>query len=122
EEGSNWEALMTAAKQELGNLVVIVDRNHLQQGATTEETTGLASVSDKLAAFGCEVRHVDGHDYLQLLAALGGDSTDRRQPLAVVAHTVKGHPVSFMSNNVSWHHRVPSSDEVRIALAELEGR
>jgi transketolase len=42
------------------------------------------------------------------------------RPTAVIAHTMKGHPISFMSDNVAWHHKVPSPDELTQALAELE--
>src|SRR5438270_6628417 len=60
QEGSNWEALMAASQYGLDNLVAVVDRNRLQQGARTEDTNGLDPLDEKLAAFGCEVRIVDG--------------------------------------------------------------
>ena len=67
QEGSNWEALMAAAQFKLDNLIVVADRNHLQQGATTEDTNDLAPLDDKARAFGWEVAHVDAHDYGALL-------------------------------------------------------
>lgn len=118
EEGSNWEALMTAAHYGLENLTVVVDRNHLQQGATTEETTALAPLEEKLAAFGCDVRLADGHDYAALLDVFARPPAGR--PCCVVANTTKGYPVSFMSGNVAWHHRVPDDNELAAILNELE--
>ena len=67
QEGSNWEALMAAGHARLDNLTVVVDRNRLQQGDRTESTNALDPLADKLAAFGLEVREVDGHDYAALL-------------------------------------------------------
>jgi transketolase len=117
QEGSNWEALMAASQHRLHNLVAVVDRNRLQQGARTEETNALDPLDERLAAFGCEVRTVDGHDHLQLVSAFAPSTTGR--PVAVIANTIKGKGVSFMEDRVEWHHKVPDADQVRTALAEL---
>ncbi len=117
QEGSNWEALMAASHHRLDNLVAIVDRNRLQQGARTEDTNGLDPLDEKLAAFGCEVRIVDGHDHLALLEALR--PAEQGRPVAVIANTIKGKGVSFIEDRVEWHHKVPSADQVRQALEEL---
>jgi transketolase len=120
QEGSNWEALMTAGNHRLEHLCVIVDRNRLQQGARVEETNDLEPLADKLAAFGLEVVEVDGHDHGALADVFASVPAASGRPTAVIAHTHKGHPISFMSDNVAWHHKVPSEDQVAQALAELE--
>ena len=117
QEGSNWEALMAAGHAHLDNLFVVVDRNRLQQGDRTESTNALDPLADKLAAFGLEVREVDGHDYAALLDAFGPSTSGR--PVGVIAHTIKGRGVSFMEDRVEWHHKVPSDEQVTQALAEL---
>jgi transketolase len=117
QEGSNWEALMAASQHRLDNLVAVIDRNRLQQGAPTEETNALDPLDARLAAFGCEVRVVDGHDHLQLISAFAPSTTGR--PVAVIANTTKGKGVSFMEDRVEWHHKVPDPEQVRAALAEL---
>jgi len=117
QEGSNWEAAMTAAHYDLDRLTAIVDRNRLQQGAGTEDTKQLEPLADKWTAFGFETRTVDGHDHAQLLDALEPSRTGR--PVAVIANTIKGKGVSFMEDRVEWHHKVPSADQVRTALQEL---
>lgn len=119
QEGTNWEALMTASQYQLDNLVIIVDRNRLQQGATVEETNDLEPLPAKAESFGCAVVEVDGHDHGALLDVLSGPPEQRGRPTFVIAHTHKGHPISYMSDNVSWHHRVPKTDEFELALAEL---
>jgi transketolase len=117
QEGSNWEAAMTAAHYDLADLTAIVDRNRLQQGARTEETKRLEPLGDKWSSFGFEVRVIDGHDYDELLRALEPSTSGR--PVAVIANTIKGKGVSFMEDRVEWHHKVPSPDQVQTALQEL---
>jgi transketolase len=117
QEGSNWEALMTAAHYRLDNLVLIVDRNRLQQGARTEDTNGLEPLEARLRAFGCEVRRVDGHDFDALIEAFG--PATENGPVAVIADTVKGKGVSFMEDRVEWHHKVPTPDQAEQAMKEL---
>ena len=120
QEGSNWEALMTAAHQKLDHLVALVDRNHLQQGASVEDTNDLDPLEDKLTAFGWNVVEVDGHDHLALADAFESAPTVVGKPTFIIAHTHKGHPISYMSGNVAWHHKVPSEQQLETALAELD--
>ena len=117
QEGSNWEAAMTAPHHELTALTAIVDRNRLQQGARTEDTKRLEPLGDKWRSFGWEVRDVDGHDYAALLEAFAPSTTG--SPVAVIASTTKGKGVSFIEDRVEWHHKVPTAEQVELALAEL---
>jgi transketolase len=119
QEGSNWEAMMAASQYQLDRLTVIVDRNRLQQGATTKETNDLDPLPDKAAAFGFAVVEVNGHDHGELLDVLSSVPFRPGKPTFVIAHTHKGHPISFMSNNVVWHHKVPSADQLTLLLDEL---
>lgn len=117
QEGSNWEAAMYAAQRRLGHLTVVVDRNRLQQGASTADTNELEPLADKWQAFGWETHVVDGHAHADLLAVLSRVPGER--PRAVIANTVKGKGVSFMEHGVEWHHKVPSAAQVEAALKEL---
>jgi transketolase len=117
QEGSNWEAAMTAAHYELSTITAIVDRNRLQQGARTEETKRLEPFADKWRSFGWEVRDIDGHDYTALLDAFAPSATGK--PVAVIANTIKGKGVSFIEDRVEWHHKVPNAEQVQAALEEL---
>lgn len=119
QEGSNWEAAMSAGHRKLNRLTVIVDRNRLQQGARTEETCGLDPLDDKWRAFGFEVKMIDGHDPAALLATLGADPDGRDKPLCVIANTIKGKGVSFMEDDVHWHHGVPNAAQFDQAMKEL---
>lgn len=119
QEGSNWEALMAGGHRGLDRLCVIVDRNGLQQGAPTEETSRLEPLADKARAFGWAVAEVDGHDHGALLDLFESLPVEAGKPTFVVAHTHKGNPVSFMRDRVEWHHKVPSAEQVQAALEEL---
>ncbi len=120
QEGSNWEAGMLAGHRKLSNLTLIVDRNRLQQGAAVDETNSLEPLADKWRAFGWRVVEADGHDYKQLLDILTAPTTADDRPLCVIAHTVKGRGVSFMENEVHWHHGVLNKDHFETAMAELQ--
>lgn len=119
QEGSNWEAAMTAGNRKVKNLTLIVDRNRLQQGARTEDTNGLDPLDEKYRAFGWDVVEIDGHDYGQLLDTLGAPVGNRAKPLCVIANTVKGKGVSFMEDQAKWHHGVPNAEQFAQAMKEL---
>src|SRR5919108_382035 len=115
QEGSNWEAIMAAGHRGLDNLVAIVDRNGLQQGARTEDTNGLDPLDAKFAAFGWAVREIDGNDVDALLAAFAGVPFAPGRPSCIIARTVKGRGVSFIEDRVEWHHKVPTAEQVELA-------
>ena len=117
QEGSNWEAIMSAGHHGVGNLTAIVDRNRFQQGAGTEATNRLEPLAEKFRAFGWEAIDVDGHDVGALREILAARGTDR--PRVLIARTFKGRGVSFMEDRVEWHHKVPSPAQVDVALKEL---
>lgn len=120
QEGSVWEAAMSAGHFGLDNLVVIVDRNGLQQGDFTERTMRLEPLADKWRAFGWAVRDVEGHDHAALQAAFAAVPFEWGKPSCIIAHTHKAQGISFATDRVEWHHRVPSPGEYERALGELE--
>ncbi len=119
QEGSNWEAAMAAGHRKLSNLTAIVDRNRLQQGAATEDTNALEPLADKWRSFGWDTVEIDGHDYDALYTAIAAGGRER--PRCIIANTHKGHGVSFMTDGVQWHHKVPSPAQIEAALVEIGG-
>jgi len=119
QEGSNWEAAMSASHFRLDNLAVIVDRNGLQQGDETERTVGLEPLADRWRAFGWAVREVDGHNVDVLIRTFRELPFEAGRPSCIIAHTHKGRGVSFMEDRVEWHHRIPTAEELAAALTEL---
>jgi transketolase len=120
EEGSNWEASMSAAHYELDNLVVIVDYNKLQITGPIREVTGVENVKQKFDAFGYAVREVDGNNIADLVTVLDQVPFQTGKPNLILAHTTKGKGISFIENQVGWHHHVPTDAEFVIAMNELD--
>ncbi|MDW7657416.1 MAG: transketolase [Bacillota bacterium] len=119
-EGQNWEAMMSMAKWQLDNLVLIVDRNHVQLDGTEAQVMPLFDLQAKLAAFGLSVTCCDGHDTQQLLDAFKAVA-GQACPAAIIAETVKGKGVSFMEGKSEWHGKTIDSDDYRKAVNEIRG-
>jgi len=119
QEGSNWEAAMTAQHYSLDNLVVIVDRNRIQQGDFTDNIIRMDPLADKWEAFGFAVREIDGHNHEELMRAFESVPLTPGQPTCFVACTVKGKGVSFAENKPAWHHGVPTREQLELAAKEL---
>jgi transketolase len=117
-EGSNWEAAMAGAHYDLDNLVAIVDHNTLQITGRTRDVCSNEPLDEKWAAFGWDVRTIDGHNIPAITDALTRPSHGK--PVAVIANTVKGKGISFMEDVAKWHHGVPSDKEYTDAIAELD--
>ncbi|MDI9418624.1 MAG: transketolase [Firmicutes bacterium] len=120
-EGSVWEAAMAGSHYKLDNLIGIVDRNRLQIGGSTEDVMALEDLKAKWQAFGWEALEVDGHDFNSLVE-LAKLPIVPGKPHMIIANTIKGKGISFMENEVGWHHRVPNEEEYAQALQELELR
>lgn len=118
-EGSNWEAAMLASHYGLDNLTAIVDYNTLQITGRTRDVCDNSPIDAKFAAFGWNVKVIDGHDFGQLTETLTA-TPHEGMPTAVIANTVKGKGVSFMEDVGKWHHGVPSDEEYRQAIEEID--
>ncbi len=120
QEGSVWEAALSAAHYRLGNLTVILDWNKLQAMGNTEDILGLEPLAEKWRAFGWMTEKVDGHRIGDLAEALKRDREESRdKPKILVADTVKGKGVSFMEQVPIWHYRMPNAEEMEIVKSEL---
>jgi transketolase len=104
-EGSNWEALMAAAKHKLSNLTVMVDYNKLQSYGRTSDVLDLEPLVDKFESFGFVTCEVDGHDVSALEDVLSRLPFDKNAPSAIICHTVKGKGFPFAEGNPEWHHK-----------------
>ena len=121
DEGQIWEAVETAAKYELDNLVIFLDRNRLQNDGTCAEVMPNGDLVAKFAAFGCQTWEIDGHNMGEILDALEAVRTDQSgKPKCIVAHTVKGKGVSFMENVVQWHGMAPNDEQYAQAMKDIE--
>jgi transketolase len=121
-EGSIYEAAMAAAHYGLDSLVGIIDRNRLQISGPTEEVLSVEPIRARWEALGWEVFEADGNDVEALVRVFGRMRVLNGKPKLLIAHTIKGKGVSFMENAVRWHHGVPSEEECRQALREIDAR
>ena len=116
-EGSIWEAVLTAGHYKLDNLTVIVDRNYMAVDGNTEDWMAQMDMELKFKSFGWESKTVNGHSVEQLIDSLQYRPIDK--PYALIAETVKGKGVSFMENNKLWHQAVLSVEQYNTAYAEI---
>jgi len=114
-EGSVWEAAMSAAHFKLSNLTLIVDKNGIQYDGITDDVLDMGDLAAKWESFGWTALTIDGHDLNALLDAL---ETPHEKPLAIVARTVKGKGVSFMEHDRAWHHCRLTQAKFEEAMAE----
>lgn len=116
-EGSVWEAAIFASARQLDNLVVIVDFNRWSAMARTD--TLLEPLAVKWTAFGWLAMEVDGHNLREIVEALASVPAMPGRPTAIIARTVKGKGVSFMEDDLEWHYRPPSAEDLARALEEI---
>lgn len=120
EEGQVWEAAMTASKNKLDNLCVIVDHNGLQIDGTVEEVAGLIEIKEKFESFGFYTIEIDGHDIEEIIQAFQAARSEKGRPTAIIANTIKGKGVSFMEGKAQWHGKAPNQEQYEEAMNELK--
>lgn len=118
-EGSVWEAALFAPKQNLNNLITIIDYNKWQATGRSNDTMQLAPLKEKWDAFGWESYEIDGHNIKEIITLFNTIKENRKKPIAIIANTVKGKGVTFMEDNNDWHYRTPNIDELEKAKIEL---
>lgn len=122
-EGSIWETAMFASHNKLNNLVAIIDRNYMCVTNFTEDLLELEPMEDKWSSFGWEVKRLDGHSFEDMLGALRTVRSRRsRKPLVIIADTVKGEGIEYISNVPLWHGVAPRGRDAKICGLDLKRR
>jgi transketolase len=119
-EGSTWEAATFAAANRLENLLLIVDYNGIQSVGRSDDLMGFTSLEEKYRAFGWAARTINGNNISEIIETLNEFPFENGRPSAIIAKTTAGAGVSFMENQVLWHYRVPSDEDLEKALQELD--
>lgn len=109
-EGSNWEAAMTAAHYKVDNLLVFVDRNRHMIDGPVEEVMSIEPLADKWRAFGWKVIGIDGHRFVEIAEAIEKAQATVGTPVVVIANTVKGKGVDYMEDQTKWHYGAIDSE------------
>jgi transketolase len=119
DEGNYWEGVMFAAKYNLHNLIVIIDRNNIQIDGPTEQVMPLENLRGKWEAFGWHVQEIDGHNMESIIDACSMARAVVEQPSVVIAHTIPGKGVPFMEYDYHFHGMMHNKKEAREALKAL---
>lgn len=118
-EGQNWEAMMLAGKEKLGNLIAVVDRNHIQIDGFTEDVMPLESLYEKWHSFNWKVFEINGHDFKEIISTIEEAKAVRSQPIVILSYNIPGKGVKEFENKPYWHGNPPNAEQGVMALAEL---
>lgn len=127
-EGQIWEAVMHAGKEQLHNLIAIVDRNGIQIDGYTKDVMPLEPLNEKFSSFNWDVQEVDGHNLRAVNDAIGKAQAVYGQPSVIIAHTISAQGVDVFERDFRWHgnppgmgpeDRVKRKDQARVALEKL---
>jgi transketolase len=119
-EGSNWEAAAAASHHKLDNLLVFVDRNHLQISGPTVDVMNYEPLDKRWQAFGWSVREIDGHDMKQIVENATDFPFEKGKPSVIIADTVKSKGVTFAEDKVDFHYWKASDEDLAVAQRELD--
>ena len=117
--GNTWEAVMLGGKEQLHNLIAIIDRNNIQIDGFTEDVMPLEPLADKFRAFNWQVIEVDGHNFASLDEAVSEAKSSFGKPAVIIAHTIPGKGVIEFERKYEWHGKPPNKEEGEMALKEL---
>ena len=117
--GNTWEAVLFAGKYKLSNLTAFIDRNNIQIDGHTEDIMPLEPLEEKYEAFNWHVLHIDGHNFREIIDAVGHARAVYEKPTVIICHTIPGKGVSFMEGMYEWHGKPPNEEEAKKALHEL---
>lgn len=120
QEGTVWEAIMSAGYRKLDNLTVILDNNKLQAMGNLDDILSIGDIRKSWESFGFYVYEVDGHNIDELIKVFEDNLKNNiEKPRLIIANTIKGKGVSLIENVPIWHYRLPSEEELPIFLNEL---
>ncbi|OFX90329.1 MAG: transketolase [Bacteroidetes bacterium GWF2_33_16] len=119
QEGSIWEAAMSASHYKLDNLIALVDRNSLQIDGKTSDVMEIEPLSNKFESFGWNVLHCDGHDHKNIIESYEKAFQLKNKPTVIIAKTIMGKGVKSVENEFSWHGKAPSTKQAEEFLLEL---
>jgi transketolase len=119
QEGSIWEAAMSAAHYKLDNLIAFIDRNGVQIDGKTSDVMEIEPLDLKWKAFGWEVFTCDGHDHGQIIEAVNKAREIKEKPSVIILKTIMGKGVRSIEGDYRWHGKAPTESELERFIAEL---
>lgn len=122
DEGSTWEAAMSASHLQLGNLVAIVDMNGMQADGRTDDVLRNEPQVERWQSFGWNARRVDGHDIEKLIDAFdeaAGRAHSQGAPQVIICDTVLGKGVPMLEQREKLHFMKVAEDEWPLCQEQL---
>lgn len=121
DEGSTWEAAMSAAHHNLSNLIVLVDINNQQADGNSNQILRFEPIADKWLAFGWHVQRVNGNDIEAVLKAFDeARQTKVNQPRVILFDTLMGKGVPFLEQREKNHFIRVDANEWQSAISILD--
>ncbi len=122
DEGSVWEAILSAAHYKLDNLIAVVDVNNQQADGPSTSVMAFEPLLDKLEAFGWFAQRIDGNDLDAVRSAFDAAKAERNRPSLIIADTLMGKGVPFLEAREKNHFIRVEAHEWQLALAALDER
>ncbi|WP_122564455.1 transketolase [Pseudomonas viridiflava] len=120
-EGSTWEAAMSASHWKLDNLIAIIDVNNQQADGHSSEVLAFEPIVDRWQAFGWFTQRVDGNDLQALVAAFdAARQHPGAQPRVIICDTKMGKGVPFLETREKTHFIRVDEHEWDLALNNLD--
>lgn len=119
QEGSVWEAAMSASQYKLNNLIAIVDRNFCQIDGRTSDVMEIEPLAEKWKAFGWQIFECNGHSFSEIIESFDNAKKSTDKPSVIIAKTLMGKGVKSIEDDYRWHGRPPKGEELQIFIDEL---
>ena len=122
QEGSIWEAAMSAAHHKLDNLIALVDRNEVQIDGKTSDVMNIEPLKSKWESFGWNVLTCDGHNHQEIIDTYQKAIDFVGKPTVIIAKTTMGKGVKSIENDYTWHGKAPDKNQMIEFISELENQ
>lgn len=119
QEGSIWEAAMSAAHHKLSNLIAIIDRNEVQIDGKTADVMEIEPLADKWKSFGWNILRCNGHNYEELMSTFEKAKNNKDHPSVIIAKTIMGKGVKEIEDDYKWHGKVPTLEQAKRFIENL---
>ncbi len=113
-EGTTWESLHAIDNYKLKNIIIIIDRNN-----SDFRSIKFLKLKKRLSVFSDNIFEINGHNLNEIDKVLKLSNKNKSFNI-IIANTIKGYGIKSIANNPAWHHKVPSSEELKIFENELK--
>lgn len=120
QEGSTWEAAMSAAHHKLDHLFAFIDCNDQQADGSPRRVLNVEPVQEKWRAFGWDTQRINGNDIYAIVSAIDAAKKIQGKPHAIVLDTLMGKGVRTFEEREKNHFIRVEPDEWRLAREQLE--